>query len=106
MFPVLTLNLYPLQYRGFGFQRVEAILQYETDHSRMLLVSAELEVRLARWLGVGGATGGQREGNRKLTERMPHVCADFSATKTLRQKLGHTTVNGTLSAKASTPHPR
>ena len=98
-------SFYPLQYRGFGFQRVEAIQQHETNHSRMLLVSAELEVRLARWLGVGGAMGGEREGNRKHTERMPHVCADFSATKTLIQKLGHTTINGTLSAKASRPYP-
>ena len=55
-------NLYPVQSCGFGFQGFEA----PSRTTKSLSVSVGLEVRLARWMGIGDATGGEREGNRKL----------------------------------------
>ena len=57
VFPASIENLYPLRYRGFG-----ALPEYETVHPRVLLVSAESEVRLSWWLGTGDTTRGEREG--------------------------------------------
>jgi len=56
-------------------------------------------------MGIGDATGGGREGNRKLAERVLYVYADLSAYENVETKVGlqHRQWNSSRNGEHTTP---